>query len=71
MLTYRDSRGFLRALACLLALCCAPFAGAQGPTRNIVFIAIDDLRNWVGYAGDYPGTVHTPNIDALAAVSTR
>ena len=52
MLTYRDSRGFLRALACLLALSCAPFAGAQGPTRNIVFIAIDDLRNWVGYYGD-------------------
>lgn len=39
--------------------------------RNILFIAVDDLRNWVNYAGDYPGTVHTPNIDALAAVSTR
>ncbi len=71
MLINRDSRGLLRLFVFLLALGCAPFAGAQVPTRNIVFIAIDDLRNWVGYAGDYPGTVHTPNIDALAAVSTR
>lgn len=44
---------------------------AQAPTRNILFIAVDDLRNWVNYAGDYAGTVHTPSIDALAAVSTR
>ncbi len=29
------------------------------------------MRNWTGYAGDYPGTLHTPNIDALAARSTR
>lgn len=41
------------------------------PQRNILFIAVDDLRNWVGYSGEYAGTVHTPNIDALAAVSTR
>jgi arylsulfatase A-like enzyme len=41
------------------------------PPRNILFIAVDDLRNWVNYNSDYAGTVHTPNIDALAAVSTR
>jgi arylsulfatase A-like enzyme len=47
-------------------------ASADPPSpRNIVFIAVDDLRNWVDYSGDYAGTVHTPNIDALAAVSTR
>lgn len=53
--------------------------------RNILFIAVDDLRNWVNYSGDYAGPVqtwatdagdyqgrtYTPNIDALAAVSTR
>lgn len=49
-----------------------PIADAGTPTgRNILFIAVDDLRNWVGYANDYAGTVQTPNIDALAAVSTR
>ncbi|MFT4518473.1 MAG: arylsulfatase A-like enzyme [Halioglobus sp.] len=47
-------------------------ASAQPATgRNILFIAVDDMRNWVGYGGDYAGTVHTPNIDALAAQSTR
>ena len=53
--------------------------------RNILFIAVDDLRNWVNYSGDYAGPAqtwttdsgdyqgrtHTPNIDALAARSTR
>ena len=47
-------------------------ANADSPApRNVLFIAVDDLRNWVNYGGDYAGTVHTPNIDALAAVSTR
>lgn len=49
-----------------------PIASAAfPPPRNILFIVVDDLRNWVSYGGDYAGTVHTPNIDALAAVSTR
>lgn len=33
---------------------------------NILFIAIDDLNDWVGCLGGYPGKVHTPNIDRLA-----
>jgi len=45
------------------------FAQAQ-PGHNILFIAIDDLRNWLGCTGEYPGVI-TPNIDALAANSTR
>ena len=60
---------------------------AQAPSshRNILFIAVDDLRNWVNYAGDYAGPVqtwardsgdyegrtYTPHIDALAEKSTR
>ena len=53
--------------------------------RNILFIAVDDLRNWVNYAGDYAGPVqiwardsgdyegrtYTPHIDALDETSTR
>jgi len=53
----------------MLAMPATTFAQPTG--RNILFIAVDDLRTWVGYTGDYPGTIHTPNIDALAAVSTR
>lgn len=37
---------------------------------NILFIAFDDLNDWVGCLGGYPGKVHTPNIDALAASGT-
>ncbi len=32
---------------------------------NIVFIAIDDMNDWVGYMGGHPQTM-TPNMDALA-----
>ncbi len=32
---------------------------------NVLFIAIDDLRDWVGYLGDKQ--VKTPNLDRLAA----
>ena len=48
----------------------APNAMAQN-NRNILFISVDDMRNWAGYSGEYAGTIHTPNIDALAAESTR
>ncbi len=62
------------ALLLLVAICInvgVVQAVSADPPRNILFIAVDDLRNWVGYGGDYAGTIHTPNIDALAAVSTR
>lgn len=39
-------------------------AAAKQP--NIVFIAIDDMNDWVGCLNGYSGKVHTPNIDALA-----
>src|ERR1700712_2130836 len=32
---------------------------------NVLFIAVDDLRDWVGYLGHNPQTI-TPNIDKLA-----
>ncbi|MDR1384855.1 MAG: sulfatase [Planctomycetaceae bacterium] len=33
---------------------------------NILFIAVDDMRDWVGYIGTHPQT-KTPNIDRLAS----
>jgi arylsulfatase A-like enzyme len=36
---------------------------------NILFISIDDLNDWVGVLGGYPG-VKTPNIDRLAGRGT-
>lgn len=37
----------------------------QHDEPNIVFIAVDDLNDWVGYLGGHPDT-KTPNIDKLA-----
>lgn len=74
-MNFSTRSSYVQGLRLLLALCVScsmvPEVVADPPTRNILFIAVDDLRNWVGYTGDYEGTVHTPNIDALAAVSTR
>ena len=38
-------------------------ASRQKP--NVVFLSVDDLNDWVGCLGGYPG-VQTPNIDKLA-----
>ena len=45
---------------------CLP-AGAQPTGRtNILFIAIDDLNDWVGFLKGHP-QARTPNMDRLAA----
>ena len=33
---------------------------------NVLFIAVDDMKDWVNCLGGYEGRVHTPNIDRLA-----
>ena len=55
----------LLALAGLLAL--AIPAAAEKP--NVLFIAIDDLNDWIACMGGREG-VHTPNLDRLAARGT-
>jgi arylsulfatase A-like enzyme len=72
-LNNRVLAGFLTlsALAAIATPGLSTKAVAQPATgRNIVFISVGDLRNWLGFNGNYDGTVHTPNIDALAAQST-
>jgi|TARA_B100000959_G_scaffold211700_2_gene222546 arylsulfatase A-like enzyme len=60
-----------RSLACLLALSvtfCLHLAShaAEPPHRpNVLFIAVDDLNDWVNCMGGRKG-VHTPNFDRLA-----
>lgn len=41
-----------------------PAAGQDRP--NVLFIAVDDLNDWVGFLGGHP-QVKTPNMDRLAA----
>lgn len=52
--------------SCWLAQPCATLAAEQ---PNILFIAIDDLNDWVGCLGGHP-QVKTPNMDRLAARGT-
>ena len=49
---------------CSLLLVCPGFAKDKPP--NVLFIAVDDLNDWVGCLGGHP-QARTPNIDRLAA----
>ena len=42
---------------------------APEPRRNLLFIAIDDLNDWIGCLNGHPG-VMTPNLDRLARRGT-
>lgn len=53
-------------------LCVAAILIAHQPTEtlaskpHVLFLCVDDMRDWVNCLGGYRGTVHTPNIDRLA-----
>ncbi|MDP6448094.1 MAG: sulfatase-like hydrolase/transferase, partial [Pirellulaceae bacterium] len=64
-----------RLLSALLTFCCcvvllvnaaADNATAADARPNVLFIAVDDMNDWVGCLGGYAGRVHTPHIDRLA-----
>ncbi len=68
-----NRRDVLR-LAALSAVMPGCGGGQSGPvasetTPNVLFIAVDDLNDWVGFLGGHP-QVQTPAMDALAARST-
>ncbi len=63
----------MRTLLALL-ICCIGFGEstanpAQGSKPNVLFIAIDDLADWVGCMKGHPQTI-TPNMDRLAKAGT-
>ncbi len=55
-----------RLITLTLVAVCAMSARAAAPRPNVVFIAIDDLNDWIGCLGGNPD-VKTPNLDRLAA----
>ena len=56
----------LLALAvCLMGSACATPVAQADARPNVLFIAVDDLNDWVGYLGGHPQG-RTPNLDALA-----
>lgn len=44
---------------------CLSSSGAVPPKPDVLFIAVDDLNDWIGCLGGHPQT-RTPNLDALA-----
>src|SRR4051812_2546564 len=58
----------MRTLTLLVALI-APGLATATDRPNVLFIAVDDLNDWVGCLGGHP-QVKTPNIDRLAARGT-
>lgn len=63
---YKPKLGLANRLnvAVLIAVCFAMSARAASPP-NVLFIAIDDLNDWVGCLGGHP-QARTPNIDRLS-----
>ena len=55
----------LRFFGLWLSLCCAVCLGQTSDKPNVLFIAIDDLNDWVGPLQGHP-QVKTPNMDRLA-----
>ncbi|MCB9770401.1 MAG: sulfatase-like hydrolase/transferase, partial [Candidatus Omnitrophica bacterium] len=58
-------RARLLLLVSLFAILLSWSKGQAIAQPNVLFIAIDDLNDWVGCLGGHP-QVKTPNIDALA-----
>lgn len=54
-----DRRTFLNCLP-------AAALGAPASRPNVLMVSVDDMNDWVGCLGGYPG-VRTPNIDRLAS----
>ena len=59
------SQGF-RLFLSLLALVSLGCVRVESAKPNVLFLAVDDMKDWVGCLGGYEGKVHTPNIDRLA-----
>ena len=60
----------MRHLGMLAGFCLCVFATSAAGARqlekpNVLFIAVDDLNDWIGRLGGHPQSL-TPNIDRLA-----
>ncbi|MBI4624844.1 MAG: sulfatase [Verrucomicrobia bacterium] len=64
-MTARNLFRVVPALGALFSTCDALAVEAISKAPNVLFIAIDDLNDWIGPLGGHP-QVKTPNIDRLA-----
>ncbi|MAU97842.1 MAG: hypothetical protein CMP81_18510 [Fulvimarina sp.] len=49
---------------------CSGAASGEIAVKNLLFIAVDDLKGWTNALKGYSGPVHTPNLDRLADTGT-
>lgn len=56
----------MKLVACILFAFLAFSSSAAPAAPNVLFIAVDDLNDWIGCLGGHPQT-KTPNFDRLAA----
>jgi arylsulfatase A-like enzyme len=68
LLSIMNTQKILLVFSCLLFFGSDSFAEAPRPVTgpNVLFIAMDDLNDWIGCLGGHPQTL-TPNLDRLAA----
>ena len=70
MKTNASPHYLLMPLLTAVAGCVAPAAAAEPAKRpNVLFVAVDDLNDWIGCLGGHP-QVQTPNLDRLARRGT-
>ena len=55
----------LVGFAWIVLFLCSAVVGRAEERPNVLFIAIDDLNDWIGCLGGHP-QAHTPNLDRLA-----
>ena len=73
MITRLTRRQFLQSALTLLAAGSSLNATGKPSSSlppNVLMVVFDDLNDWINCLGGYPGTVHTPNLDALAQRGT-
>ena len=57
-------------LFALIAICGTTVSSDSNEKPNVLFLAVDDMKDWVNCLGGYEGTVYTPHIDRLASRGT-
>ncbi len=61
-----NRRNFLRLSVLGIASMYSRRVEASGRNPNVLFIALDDMNDWISTLGGYTGKVHTPNFNRLA-----
>jgi len=65
MSLYQISKFIFVALLCQVSAVVVTLSAQESNAPNVLFIAIDDLNDWVGVLEGHPQSI-TPNIDRLA-----